>query len=333
MPALEPPLETITTEAAAYFLGFVAVCGRLDENQLLLKQAPPEPVFRLILEPLQPLDLRALGGIKKYRYCVQSPELGTNLRRWLQADDPKAYRLPALSSDALTFAFVRGCFDVCGEIAGKLEPRCRLALKSQQLQTDILKLFPAAYRVDPELEWRGNNALDVLGSLYSGAQVYEQGNLQRFIKWSHFVAPPPETARIRFQRLVPEAIAPLKRRATDSGYDLTLIRRASQQGLVTFYGTGLTLQPPFGWYLDVVPRSSIVKLGFAMANSVGVIDRGYRGEVLVPLFKVDASAQDLDLPCRAVQIVPRPIVHFELEERTALSDSARGEGGFGSTGD
>jgi dUTP pyrophosphatase len=90
--------------------------------------------------------------------------------------------------------------------------------------------------------------------------------------------------------------------------------------------------PPPGWYFDVVPRSSIIKLGYLLANSVGVIDRSYRGEILVPLIKWDESAPDLELPQRVVQMVPRPVVHFRIEETQDLNAGLRGDRGFGSSG-
>ena len=69
-----------------------------------------------------------------------------------------------------------------------------------------------------------------------------------------------------------------------------------------------------------------------LANAVGVIDRAYVGEVLVPLVEFDPAAPDLPLPARVVQLIPRPIVTGEVVEVAQLEDTARGSGGFGSTG-
>jgi dUTP pyrophosphatase len=69
-----------------------------------------------------------------------------------------------------------------------------------------------------------------------------------------------------------------------------------------------------------------------LANSVGVIDRTYTGNVLVPLRKVDLRMPDLELPARVVQIIPRPIVHVQWQQVDSFDETARGEGGFGSTG-
>lgn len=92
---------------------------------------------------------------------------------------------------------------------------------------------------------------------------------------------------IRVQLVHPEARLPSKEHISDSGYDLTLLYEKKRFGKTILFGTGVIVEPPFGWYFDVVPRSSIIKQGYILANSVGVIDRSYRGEIFVPLIKID----------------------------------------------
>jgi dUTP pyrophosphatase len=119
---------------------------------------------------------------------------------------------------------------------------------------------------------------------------------------------------------------------SDSGYDLTLIKKTKTVGMVEFFDTGIKVQPDFGWYFDVVARSSLTKTGYMVANAVGVIDRTYTGSILVPLIKIDQNAAPLTLPATVVQMIPRPIVHAEVVEVETLDDTERGAGGFGSTG-
>jgi dUTP pyrophosphatase len=138
--------------------------------------------------------------------------------------------------------------------------------------------------------------------------------------------------RMAVQLVHPDARVPMKEHVSDSGYDLTLLYEKKRFGRTILYGTGVIVEAPFGWYFDVVPRSSIIKHGYILANSVGVIDRSYRGEIFVPLIKIDDAAQDLQLPARVAQLIPRPIVHFPVDEVHALSTTQRGSGGFGSTG-
>lgn len=178
--------------------------------------------------------------------------------------------------------------------------------------------------------------MDAMGKIYGDAgpgrpsrrRLYEDA-IRRVLFLSH------ESERVgvvRVKKVRPEAQVLAKERVSDSGYDLTLVGVHKKMGVVTLFSTGWIVEPPEGWYFDVVPRSSIIKRGYILANNVGIIDRSYRGEILVPLIKVDPDAPDLELPARVAQLIPRPIVHFEVEEVAELSMTSRGAGGFGSTG-
>lgn len=139
---------------------------------------------------------------------------------------------------------------------------------------------------------------------------------------------------IKVKLLSENAVLPSKSRASDTGYDLTLIsivkRVHIDTGDVVFYGTGVAVTPPRGYYFDLVPRSSMSKQGIMLANSVGIIDRTYRGEIIVPIKYV--GGKNLELPAKVVQLIPRAISHFDVEQVTSLDDTARSGGGFGSTG-
>jgi deoxyuridine 5'-triphosphate nucleotidohydrolase len=168
------------------------------------------------------------------------------------------------------------------------------------------------------------------------AGPYRQKNLERFWAWSTrvvgFASDGATVGSLKVQLVHSGAVVPRKERVSDSGYDLTLLYEKSRHGNVVLYGTGIIVEPPFGWYFDVVARSSIVKRGYMLANNVGIIDRSYRGEILVPLLRTDPQARELELPARIAQLIPRPIVHLPVEKTDELSATHRGAGGFGSTG-
>jgi dUTP pyrophosphatase len=102
-------------------------------------------------------------------------------------------------------------------------------------------------------------------------------------------------------------------------------------GKVTLYGTGIIVTPPTGYYFDMVPRSSIIKSGYMLANSVGIIDQGYTGEILVPLVKIDEEAPDIELPAKMVQLIPRKWYGFNPVRVDEVHETNRSSGGFGST--
>ena len=134
------------------------------------------------------------------------------------------------------------------------------------------------------------------------------------------------------KKLREDAVIPQKAHSTDTGYDLWVLgeHKKLDNGVV-MYSTGLQIEPPYGYYFEIVPRSSIIKSGYIQANSIGVVDYGYRGELFVPLLKVDKDSPDLKLPKKIGQLVLRQINTCEFVETNNLNGTRRGEGGFGST--
>jgi dUTP pyrophosphatase len=133
-----------------------------------------------------------------------------------------------------------------------------------------------------------------------------------------------------------DAVLPSKLRASDAGYDLTVIK-ASKQWLhnITLYDTGIRICMDRGYYAEIVPRSSLSKSGYMLANSVGVIDENYRGNIYVALIKVDPDAPLIELPFRCCQILFKRQVHMDIVEvhhEEGFNDTVRQSGGFGSTG-
>jgi dUTP pyrophosphatase len=135
----------------------------------------------------------------------------------------------------------------------------------------------------------------------------------------------------KFSKSLKEAVPPSKTRASDSGYDLVILKKIKTVGEVEFYDTGIKIRPIFGYYFNLVPRSSITKTGYMLANSIGIIDRTYHGSVIVPLIKIDKNSPDIQLPAKIVQIIPASIIHVEFNEVNTFEETQRAEGGFGST--
>jgi len=157
-----------------------------------------------------------------------------------------------------------------------------------------------------------------------------------------------------------KAELPVRAHETDTGYDIKFIGFEKIVGDVIFFKTGLSIQPPPGHYFEVVPRSSISKLPLELANSVGIIDEHYRGEIMVPV-RVTHSVMGTDpknvsFPNGIVRmfnsrpstmagvaqlVLQRKPVMFQMILRqrldsdftqvSELDDTERGDGGFGST--
>ena len=139
--------------------------------------------------------------------------------------------------------------------------------------------------------------------------------------------------KIRFKKLHQDAQQPKKAHNTDAGFDLTATSIRVTGNLVE-YGTGISVEIPEGYVGLVFPRSSICKKTIYLTNSVGVIDSGYRGEVMAK-FRLDAVDEPLSIynvGDRIAQIIIMPIHSVTFQEAEELSDSERGIGGYGSTG-
>lgn len=104
-------------------------------------------------------------------------------------------------------------------------------------------------------------------------------------------------------------------------------------GETKFIPTGISLEVPFGYGGFIYARSGIAcKRGLAPANKVGVVDSDYRGEVMVALHNHGTADASIENGERVAQLVIAPFLAVDFVEADELSDTERGEGGFGSTG-
>ena len=140
---------------------------------------------------------------------------------------------------------------------------------------------------------------------------------------------------LRFRRLAPEAVAPERAHEGDAGYDLRAAAAGRlEPGARASVGTGIAVAIPEGCAGLVLPRSGLAaRHGISVVNAPGLIDAGYRGEVRVLLLNTDPSeAFVVEARDRIAQLLIVRHEALELTESESLEESARGVGGFGSTG-
>jgi dUTP pyrophosphatase len=152
--------------------------------------------------------------------------------------------------------------------------------------------------------------------------------------------------KVKIKKINPLAVIPTYAKEGDAGMDMIATSIISDTPTQITYGLGIALEIPNGFVGLVFPRSSIRKTGLQLSNSVGVIDSGYRGELQATFNKVFGGEGMYDemkvnqmqpneyykLGDRVAQIMIIPYPPIEFEEADELSDTERGEGGFGSTG-
>ena len=142
---------------------------------------------------------------------------------------------------------------------------------------------------------------------------------------------------VKVKKLDDRAILPTYGSAYAAGADLYALVNGESltiaAGETVLVSTGLSVEIPEGYVGLIYARSGLAtKKGLAPANKVGVIDSDYRGEVKVALFNQSGKEQSIAAGERVAQLVIAPYLAVEYQEAEELSDTARGAGGFGSTG-
>ena len=147
---------------------------------------------------------------------------------------------------------------------------------------------------------------------------------------------------VKVKKLNENAVIPKYAKDGDAGLDLTATSvKIDEYGNVV-YGTGLAFEIPYGYVGLLFPRSSVSKQDIYLTNCVGVVDSGYRGEVMAKFKPVSKPRHDLDQQHKEVvniynvgdricQLIIIPYPSIQLVKSDELSDTERGEGGFGST--
>jgi dUTP pyrophosphatase len=169
---------------------------------------------------------------------------------------------------------------------------------------------------------------------------------------------------VKIKKTHPNAVIPQYAKKGDAGLDLTAVEKYYDIHGCVVYKTGIAVEIPEGYVGLVFPRSSVSKTDLNMANSVGVIDSGYRGEITVKfkpalIFvsqeesflsfeddtfecadgveipwddRIPISAIDYNVGERIAQLIIIPYPKIEFVEVDELSETERGGGSYGSTG-
>jgi dUTP pyrophosphatase len=151
---------------------------------------------------------------------------------------------------------------------------------------------------------------------------------------------------VKIKKLYKDSILPTKAHTTDAGYDLYAHSKSYDNDGNVVYGSGVAMEIPQGYVGLVFPRSSNAKKDLILSNSVGVIDSGFRGEISFKFKTCQQVRSDgviaapLTVPLvhcydtkeRIGQIIIMPYPNIEFVEVEELSDSERGDGGYGSSG-
>jgi len=139
---------------------------------------------------------------------------------------------------------------------------------------------------------------------------------------------------IHFQRIHPGAVLPQYAHPGDAGMDLCACEASEiEPGARLLVRTGLVMELPAGTEAQVRPRSGLaLKHGVTLLNTPGTIDEGYRGEIGILLINHGREIFRITPGMRIAQMVIAPVLRVTVAEAADVSATARGTGGFGSTG-
>ena len=152
--------------------------------------------------------------------------------------------------------------------------------------------------------------------------------------------------QVLIKKLHPNAVIPSYAKAGDAGMDMVAISATiAENGEYVEYGTGIAVEIPEGYVGLIFARSSISKTSLILANHVGVVDSGYRGEIKFRFKDTDmryvyrgttktfyCGETAYEVGNKIGQLVILPYPQIQWSETDELSDTNRGEGGFGSSG-
>lgn len=262
-----------------------------------------------------------------------------------------------LNDNNLFWTFISGYFRQNANISNiKHLPKCFLLFYNQDFMDNFTKYIKIpktnCYSYNDSdynkvIEYTSTNCIDLLGLIYKKNMKNTKINIfnipfknkyEECINWKNLLIRNGICKKLDICKIYkdcPEAIIPSKGNESDVGYDLTIIKEFKQLTPSTIlYDTGIKLCVDFGYYIQIVPRSSLSKSGYILANSIGIIEKSYSGNLLVALTKIDKKMPDLKLPFKCCQLIFQPQISLkivEIQDIKKFEETTRGIGGFGSS--
>tara|TARA_B100000795_G_C22806649_1_gene445389 strand:+ start:11024 stop:12124 length:1101 start_codon:yes stop_codon:yes gene_type:complete len=232
-------------------------------------------------------------------------------------------------NNQFTNQFIKAYFEQFAKIIGESLYVNIYNYKNYEVISEIYKI-PFIIKkecIGYTIEYRNSDMLDILGKIYDHNYLFINYDLFNFNNYD--ILP-----KIRIFKTSDNAIMPCKASYSDAGYDLTIIKEHKKLNSDTMlYDTGIKMNIPNGYYVEIVPRSSISKSGYMLANNIGIIDQSYRGNLYVALRKVNNDCNNIELPWKCCQLIVRKQIYSNMVlSSDDFNITNRGDGAFGSTG-
>ena len=284
-------------------------------------------------------------NINNIQFLLTNKEIINNIKNIISSND---LRYPSyndiINNNHNNLGIIKALFEFYGNISyNNYVSYAYISYKNEKLINNIkdkINIPSIIIKGDNmvTLKYDNVNCIDFLGLLYHTNDNFNENELFDKYFYKKFINiinnnNNNNLPKIKIYKSEDNAILPSKSRTSDAGYDLTIIKEVkSFNNKTKLYDTGIKLYIPNGYYVEVFPRSSLSKSGYMLANSVGIIDQGYRGNIYIALTKIDESAKDLELPFKCCQMILKKQYYSTIEETfDDLIITDRNIGGYGST--
>lgn len=285
--------EEINNEMKAYILGWIFNCGIINEDfiDIQVKKKDIEILYKFRDFISKNLSIKELENKNMFSLKIVSKKISNDIQTYVDGslnENNFLFYFEKLKDDYIIWSFIRGYFDSEGKMnKPNIDnyPECIINSHSNNFLQQIANFAGIAHHFIKNgrtLCYQNSNALDFLSNLYDKSTIHLSYKFERYLEWNSWV---PSLNDKQHRTCLPyclvaksdqDAIFPSKLRASDIGYDLTIIKLVDKLGTNTYlYDTGIKVQPEHGWYISVAPRSSLSKTGYILSNSMGIIDRAY----------------------------------------------------------
>jgi len=183
-------------------------------------------------------------------------------------------------------------------------------------------------RIDPTKGYTKDNVVlcaNCINMLKGSMNLNEFKDILNFIIYNN-----NGSQTLKIKKIRENSIIPKKNSLGDVGYDLFASKIEETDDLIKVY-SGISVEPEIGTYLELYPRSSIYKKNLILANSVGIIDNSYRGEIIA-IFRKLQNFKKIEVGERFAQIIPKKYLCVDIKEVEEIESTDRGDNGFGSSG-
>jgi deoxyuridine 5'-triphosphate nucleotidohydrolase len=227
--------------------------------------------------------------------------------------------------------FLLGYLDSYGYI--DLDNKKCVLISNELINYIIINKLKIPFEIDSNnIIFSNINLIDFLGTIYTNnkEKLYINNN---FLLFKSIIK--CDMPIINFFKSDNNAIIPYKNNFSDVGLDISIISIYKKINYNTImYDTGIKCDIPVGYYIEIVPRSSIIKTGYILSNNVGIIDSSYKGNIYICLTKISYDSIKIIFPFKCCQLILKKQIFPTINEITEINEiniTKRNYDGFGST--